>query len=160
MVVSDQLFHSLHYLSKNCINPSLWLSQIYAAVLTSLLQVPDLHFYLLHSFFSWPDTFKTPVEHVSTPLQYSCLENPMDGGAWWAAVHGVTKSRTRLKWLNSNRTCIRPTKETEPNFLCQYSLVIKNRSFRIRCIWSWILVLSFITCVTMIRLTSSLHFYM
>ena len=31
-----------------------------------------------------------------TPLQHSCLENPMDAGAWWAAVHGVTKSRTRL----------------------------------------------------------------
>ena len=31
-----------------------------------------------------------------TPLQYPCLENPMDGGAWWPAVHGVTKSRTRL----------------------------------------------------------------
>ena len=31
-----------------------------------------------------------------TPLQYSCPENPMDGGAWWAAVHGVAKSRTRL----------------------------------------------------------------
>ena len=31
-----------------------------------------------------------------TPLQYSCLENPMDGGAWWAAIHGVAKSRTRL----------------------------------------------------------------
>ena len=31
-----------------------------------------------------------------TPLQYSCLENLMDGGAWWAAVHGVTKSQTRL----------------------------------------------------------------
>ena len=31
-----------------------------------------------------------------TQLQYSCLENPMDGGAWWAAVHGVAKSRTRL----------------------------------------------------------------
>ena len=30
------------------------------------------------------------------PLQYSCLENPMDGGAWWAAVHGFTKGRTRL----------------------------------------------------------------
>ena len=30
------------------------------------------------------------------PLQYSCLENPMDGGAWWAAVHGVAESRTRL----------------------------------------------------------------
>ena len=31
-----------------------------------------------------------------TPLQYSCLEGPMDGGAWWAAVHGVARSRTRL----------------------------------------------------------------
>ena len=31
-----------------------------------------------------------------TPLQYSCLENPMDGGAWWAAAHGVAKTRTRL----------------------------------------------------------------
>ena len=33
-------------------------------------------------------------EGNGTPLQYSCLENPMDRGAWWAAVHGVTKSRT------------------------------------------------------------------
>ena len=32
-------------------------------------------------------------EGNGTPLQYSCLENPMDGGAWWAAVHGVAKSR-------------------------------------------------------------------
>ena len=31
------------------------------------------------------------------PLQYSCLESPMDGGAWWAAVHGVARSQTRLK---------------------------------------------------------------
>ena len=37
-------------------------------------------------------------EVLENPLQYSCLENPMDGGAWWAAVHGVTKSRT---WLNN-----------------------------------------------------------
>ena len=35
-------------------------------------------------------------EGNGTPLQYSCLENPMDGGAWWAAAHGVTKSQTRL----------------------------------------------------------------
>src|SRR5574337_502215 len=35
-------------------------------------------------------------EGNGTPLQYSCLENPMDGEAWWAAVHGVAKSRTRL----------------------------------------------------------------
>ena len=37
-----------------------------------------------------------PGEGNGIPLQYSCLENSMDGGAWWAAVHGVTKSRTRL----------------------------------------------------------------
>ena len=35
-------------------------------------------------------------EGNGTPLQYPCLENPMDGGAWWAAVHGVARSRTRL----------------------------------------------------------------
>ena len=41
-------------------------------------------------------------EANGNPLQYSCLENPMDGGAWWAAVHGVAKSRTRLKRLSSS----------------------------------------------------------
>jgi len=35
-------------------------------------------------------------EGNGNPLQYSCLENPMDGGTWWAAVHGVARSRTRL----------------------------------------------------------------
>ena len=35
-------------------------------------------------------------EGNGTPLQYPCLENPMDGGAWWSVVHGVAKSRTRL----------------------------------------------------------------
>ena len=35
-------------------------------------------------------------EGNGTPLQYSCLENPIDGGAWWATVHGLAKSRTRL----------------------------------------------------------------
>ena len=38
----------------------------------------------------------TSGEGNGTPLQYSCLENPMDGGAWWAAVHGIAKSQTRL----------------------------------------------------------------
>ena len=39
----------------------------------------------------------TVGEGNGTPLQHSCLENPMDGEAWWATVHGVAKSRTRLK---------------------------------------------------------------
>ena len=42
------------------------------------------------------DIVKSFGEGNGTPLQYSCLENPMDGGAWWAAVHGVAKSRERL----------------------------------------------------------------
>ena len=40
--------------------------------------------------------YVTIGEGNGTPLQYSCLENPMDGGAWWAVVHGVGKSWTRL----------------------------------------------------------------
>ena len=41
-------------------------------------------------------------EGNGTPLQYFGLENPMGGGAWWAAIHGVTQSRTRLKRLSSS----------------------------------------------------------
>ena len=39
---------------------------------------------------------KSPGEGNGNPLQYSCLENPMDRGDWWATVHGVTKSQTQL----------------------------------------------------------------
>ena len=56
----------------------------------------------LHFHFSLSCT----GEGNGNPLQCSCLENPRDGEAWWAAVYGVTQSRTRLKWLsnsNSNR---------------------------------------------------------
>ena len=49
-----------------------------------------------HVFFFWVHTQEWDGEGNGTPLQYSCLENPMDGGAWWAAVHGVAKSWTRL----------------------------------------------------------------
>ena len=41
-------------------------------------------------------------EGNGNPLQGSCLENPRDWGAWWAAVYGVAQSRTRLKWLSSS----------------------------------------------------------
>ena len=48
---------------------------------------------------SIPGSGRSPGEGNGSPLQYSCLENAMDGGAWWATVHGVTKSWTR--WSNS-----------------------------------------------------------
>ena len=45
---------------------------------------------------SVPESGRSPGEGNGNPLQYSCLENSIDGGAWWATVHGVAKSRTRL----------------------------------------------------------------
>ena len=44
-----------------------------------------------------PGLGRSPGEGNGYPLQYFCLENPMDRGAWWAIVHGVAKSRTRLR---------------------------------------------------------------
>ena len=46
-------------------------------------------------------------EGNGNPLQCSCLENPRDGGAWWAAVYGVAQSRTWLKWLSSSSSSSR-----------------------------------------------------
>ena len=43
---------------------------------------------------------------MTPPLQYSCLENPMDGGAWWAAVHGVAEGWTRLSDFHFSLSCI------------------------------------------------------
>ena len=45
---------------------------------------------------SIPGSGRFSGEGNGTPVQYSCLENPIDRGAWWATVHGVTKSQTRL----------------------------------------------------------------
>ena len=45
---------------------------------------------------SIPGLGRSPGEGNGNPLQYSCLENPMDRGAWWATVHRVAKSRTQL----------------------------------------------------------------
>ena len=52
-------------------------------------------------------------EGNGNPLQCSCLENLRDGGAWWAAVYGVTQSRTRLKRLSSSSSGSKCTKEVQ-----------------------------------------------
>ena len=49
-----------------------------------------------------PGLARSPGEGNGNPLQCSCLEDPMDGGAWWAAVYGVAQSQTRLKQLSSS----------------------------------------------------------
>ena len=66
--------------------------------------LPSLHFLRyrspasgsLHKLLPFLRMYLFPGEGNGNPLQSSCLENPMDGRAWWAAVHGVAKSRTRL----------------------------------------------------------------
>ena len=49
-----------------------------------------------------PGLGRSPGGGQGSPLQHSCLENPTDRGAWWAAVHRATQSRTRLKRLNTH----------------------------------------------------------
>ena len=50
---------------------------------------------------------RSPGEGNGNPLQYSYLENPMEGGAWWAIVHGVAKGRTRLSdfYVSGSNLC-------------------------------------------------------
>ena len=61
-------------------------------------------------------------EGNGNPLQCSCLENPRDGGAWWAAVYGVAQSWTRLKWLSRSSHSLAPGATeiitVEPFVLC------------------------------------------
>ena len=57
---------------------------------------------LLQQHSSKASILRCSKEGNGNPLQYSCPENPMDGGAWEAAVHGVAQSPTQLKWLSSS----------------------------------------------------------
>ena len=54
---------------------------------------------------SIPGSGRSPGGGHGHPLQYSCLENPMDRAAWWATVHGVAKTWTRLKRLSTHTFC-------------------------------------------------------
>ena len=59
-------------------------------------------------------------EGNGNPLQCSCLENPRDGGAWWAAVDGVAQSRTRLKRLSSSSSIYYFNLITYSEYLCHH----------------------------------------
>ena len=101
-------------------------------------------------------------EGNGNPLQCSCLENPRDGGAWWAAIYGVSQSRTRLKWLSSSSSCMRAKGSNMGTlyylliFTCKYKAVLKKpttlicllahyflRAFTSKAIWVCWLPLAF-----------------
>ena len=69
-------------------------------------------------------SFSCIGEGNGNPLQCSCLENPRDGGAWWAPIYGVTQSRTWLKWLSSSSS-----KHTKTNLLAAISEGFKGVSW-------------------------------
>ena len=84
-------------------------------------------------------------EGNGTPLQYSCLENPMDGGAWWAAVHGVAQSRTRLNWLSSSSS-------SSVNSLFKFSFTLTARDVK------YLLKISI--CLLVIRILTSVKLFL
>ena len=71
------------------IHKSLWASKVLLVVKNLLANAGDIRDTVLI-----PGLGRSPGEGNSNPLQYSCLENPMGRGAWWATVHGVAKSQT------------------------------------------------------------------
>ena len=75
-------------------------------------------------------------EGNGNPLQCSCLENPRDGGAWCAAVYGVTQSRTQLKWLSSSSSSNKgPSSMPFTNLILialSFSYVVLTRPWAIR----------------------------
>ena len=69
------------------------LSSLTQILVSSIIATERLHFHFSLSCIG---------EGNGDPLQCSCLENPRDGGAWWAAIYAVAQSRIRLKWLSSS----------------------------------------------------------
>ena len=67
-------------------------------------------------FFFFNSLTSSHGEGNGNPLQCSCLENPRESRAWWAAVCGVAQTRTRLKWLSSNSTLLRHFFRSEFSF--------------------------------------------
>ena len=83
-----------------------------------------LLYFLLSTFFSNLTSLNTKSQtlHVGNPLQCSCLENPRDREAWWAAVYGVAQSRTRLKRLSSSSSSCSMFKQLHIRIVCACSI--------------------------------------
>ena len=91
VIFLSSIFCLLFFGSLNWFNFLPQLCSFTCSVLSNSLSLSTVIF-----FFNYSQLAEIMREGNGTPLQHSCLENPMDGGAWWAAVHGVAKSRTGL----------------------------------------------------------------
>ena len=81
---------------------------------------------------SIPGSGRPPGEGNGNPLQYFCLENPIDRGAWWATVHGIAKSRTRLSNFTFSTSFLSIHKSIKYTYLCMYKhlcIVFLNFTF-------------------------------
>ena len=84
---------------------------------------PLQHWLSVDFLMIFPGLGRSPGERDGSPLQYSCLENPMDRGAWKAAVHGVTKSQT---WLSDFTLILTRVRLYVTIVLICISLIISN----------------------------------
>ena len=91
---------------------------------------------------------RSPGEGNDNPLQYSCLENPMDRGAWQAKVHGVTKNLTRLSihvHTHNRFTGKYPTTQRHNSAYFSYNS-------KILCLYKFILLILINICMTMVKI--------
>ena len=91
-----------------------------------------------------PGSGRSPGEGDGNPLQYSCLENPMVRGAWWATVHRVPKSQTELKWLSMHAPY---------HYVRTHEGVELGRPFYWLAVWLWAGPLTFLGFRILICLT-------
>ena len=88
-------FQEQYFLNTPCSLKQIFIDSSSLIPFVILLTANHLYFWIIIGLIP-VSPYGSPGERNGTPLQYSCLENPMDKGAWWATVHGVIKSQTQL----------------------------------------------------------------
>ena len=86
---------------------------------------------------NWVTSLSYIGEENGNPLQCSCLENPRDGGAWWAAIYGVAKSWTRLKQLSSSSSSSRQHIKKQRHYFANKGLSSQGYGFSSSHAWMW-----------------------
>ena len=136
----------------------------------SLVKNPSANVWVIRDMGSIPRSGRSPTWRHGNPLWYSCLENLMERGAWWAPVHRVTKSQTQLKWL-SMHSCIYMYTHTHTcthmyitsSFICWWTLccfhilvTVNNTDMKIRMLISfWVRIFIVFSYISRSRIVGS-----